>query len=54
MNEGTCTWCKTEVNEQDFNIHAGEHYRKQVELMKFNPLTTVTSMSTVSYVRELK
>jgi len=54
MNSATCTWCNTVVNEQDFKTHAGEHYRKQVELMKFNPLTTVTSMSTVSYVRELK
>ena len=52
MKSGVCTWCSNEVSEQDFNIHAGEHYRKQAELMYSNPSTTVTSISSVSYWEE--
>ena len=52
MKSGVCTWCSNEVSEQDFNIHAGEHYRKQEELMSSNPSTTVTSISSVSYWEE--
>ena len=52
MSEYKCTWCHKEVNEQDFEIHGGDHYRKQIELMNNNPSTTMTSISSVSYVKE--
>lgn len=52
MTEYKCTWCNQEVKEQDFDIHSGDHYRKQIELMNSNPSTVVSSVGTVSYVKE--
>jgi len=52
MTEYKCTWCNKEVNKQNFEIHSGDHYRKQAELMKTNPSTTMTSIASVSYVNE--
>ena len=53
MKDGTCTWCSKEVSEQDFNSHAGEHYAKQRELMQINPRTTLTSVASASYTKEV-
>ena len=47
-----CTWCNQQVAEEDFDLHSAEHYVKQAELMKRNPSTTMTSISSVSYVKE--
>jgi hypothetical protein len=52
MKNGVCSWCNNKVSEQDFNIHAGEHYKKQAELMSSTPSMTVTSISSVSYWKE--
>ena len=52
MTEYKCTWCNKEVNKQDFDMHSGEHYKKQIELMHNNPSTTMTSIASVSYVKE--
>jgi hypothetical protein len=52
MTGYNCTWCNKEVNEQDFDTHSRDHYRKQAELMKSNPSTTMTSISSVSYIKE--
>jgi len=45
-----CTWCNQQVAEEDFDLHSAKHYVKQAELMKTNPSTTMTSISSVSYV----
>lgn len=52
MKTFVCTWCNKQVNEQDFELHSGEHYAKQAELMRTNPSTTATSISSVSYIKE--
>lgn len=51
MTNYKCTWCNEAVEEQDFDIHTGDHYRKQVELMNRNPSTVVSSVGSVSYVK---
>jgi hypothetical protein len=45
-----CTWCNQQVAEEDFDLHSAEHYVRQAALMKTNPSTTMTSISSVSYV----
>ena len=52
MSGYVCTWCKKEVNEQDFDIHTTEHYVEQQNRWTNNPSTTATSISSVSYVKE--
>jgi len=52
MTNYKCTWCNKEVNEQDFDIHTGKHYKQQIELMRMNPRTTMTTVGSVSYVKE--
>lgn len=47
-----CTWCNKQVDEKDFDLHSGEHYAKQAELMKTTPSMATTSISSVSYVKE--
>ncbi len=47
-----CTWCGKQVIEDDFDLHTAKHYVAQAELMKTNPSTTMTSISSVSYVKE--
>ncbi len=49
-----CTWCNQQIAEKDFDLHSAEHYVKQAELMKSNPSTTMTSISSVSYVKGLE
>jgi hypothetical protein len=53
FKDSTCTWCRKEVNEQDFKTHAVGHYQEQKDNWVKNARTTVTSISTVSYVKEL-
>jgi hypothetical protein len=50
--ENVCTWCKKEVEEQDFDLHTTAHYVEQQNKWSKNPSTTVTSISSVSYVKE--
>jgi len=52
MTNYKCTWCNKEVNEQDFDIHAKEHYAEQIRRKYHNPITTLTTVASVSYVKE--
>jgi hypothetical protein len=53
VSEYKCTWCRKEVNKQDFEIHTMAHYVEQQDNWTNNPSTTLTSVSSVSYVKEL-
>jgi hypothetical protein len=53
MTQGyVCTWCKKQVEEQDFDLHTTAHYVEQQNKWSKNPSTTLTSISSVSYVKE--
>jgi hypothetical protein len=52
MTVYTCTWCHKQVNEQEVELHTTAHYAKQQNEMIINPSTTMTSISSVSYVKE--
>jgi hypothetical protein len=49
MKSGVCTWCRKEVNEQDFEIHTTAHYVEQQNKWSSSPSMTTTSISSVSY-----
>lgn len=52
MTNYKCTWCNQEVKEQDIDLHATAHYAQQQNERNINPSTTLTSISSVSYVKE--
>jgi DNA-directed RNA polymerase subunit RPC12/RpoP len=53
MSEYKCTWCHKDVKEQDFDLHTTTHYAKQQNERNTNPRTTLTTVGSVSYVKEL-